>query len=129
MTKITEASCFIGTSGSVESLYKESFYTMAMQEKESFVDKLIRKSTAEPLVPIGAVATLVCLGAGLRAFHQGQAATSQRLMRGRVLAQGFTVVVMLAGAAYGFKPGGHRPKTYGEKMRLEQEQREREINK
>ena len=73
------------------------------------------------------VATLACLGAGLRAFHKGQAATSQRLMRGRVLAQGFTVVVMLAGAAYGFKPGGERPKTYGEKMRLEQEQREREM--
>ena len=100
---------------------------MAMQEKESFVEKLVRKTTAEPLVPIGAVATLACLGAGLRAFHKGQAATSQRLMRGRVLAQGFTVVVMLAGAAYGFKPGGERPKTYGEKMRLEQEQREREM--
>lgn len=97
------------------------------RETETFVEKLIRKTTGEPLVPIGAIATLGCLGAGLRAFHKGQAATSQKLMRGRVLAQGFTVVVMLAGAAYGFKPGGERPRTYGEKMQMEQEQRDREL--
>tara|TARA_A100001035_G_scaffold132955_1_gene104556 strand:+ start:258 stop:566 length:309 start_codon:yes stop_codon:yes gene_type:complete len=89
---------------------------------ETFIQKLVRKCTAEPLVPIGALATVGFLGSGLRAFHKGQAATSQTLMRGRVIAQGFTVVVMLAGAAYGLKPlqpGGNRPRTYGEKMQME----------
>ena len=98
-----------------------------MNNTETFMEKLVRKCTAEPLVPIGSVATLGCLVAGLRAFHRGQKATSQQLMRGRVLAQGFTVVVMIAGAAYGYKPGGERPKTYGAKMRMEQEAREREM--
>jgi len=96
----------------------------SINEKEAFFAKLVRKCSAEPLVPMGALLTVGCLTAGLRAFHKGQAATSQKLMRGRVLAQGFTVVVMLAGAAYGLEPlqpGGQRPRTYGEKMQMEME--------
>ena len=58
---------------------------------ETFTEKLNRKFSSEPLVPIGCLVTLTCLGAGLRAFNQGQAGRSQMLMRGRVLAQGFTV--------------------------------------
>jgi hypothetical protein len=94
-----------------------------MNETETFIQKLVRKTTSEPLVPAGAILTVGCLGAGLRAFHQGKQATSQRMMRGRVLAQGFTVVVMLIGAYNGFKPGGERPKTYGEKFNMEMEEK------
>ena len=95
-------------------------------DSETFIEKLVRKCTSEPLVPVGALATVGFLGSGLRAFHKGQAAKSQTLMRGRVLAQGFTVFVMLAGAAYGLEPlqpGGNRPRTYGEKMQMEMEAR------
>ena len=59
---------------------------------ETFMEKLNRKVSSEPLVPIGCLATVAFLGAGLRAFNQGQAGRSQMLMRGRVLAQGFTVL-------------------------------------
>ena len=57
---------------------------------ETFIEKLYRKCSKEPLVPVGSVATLVCLGAGLRAFHSGEKFKAQQLMRGRVLAQGMT---------------------------------------
>jgi len=71
---------------------------------ETFVQKLTRKFKAEPLVPIGALATVACLVGGLRAFQHGNAVTAQSLMRGRVLAQAFTVLVMTAGASMGLKP-------------------------
>jgi hypothetical protein len=38
------------------------------------------------------------------------------LMRGRVLAQGFTVIAMAVGAYYGVKPHD-RPATYEEKLK------------
>ena len=68
---------------------------------ETFMEKLYRKCSKEPLVPIGSIATLACLGAGLRAFHSGQKFKAQQLMRVRVLAQGFTVMVMMIGAYTG----------------------------
>lgn len=84
---------------------------------ETFSEKLVRKFSAEPLIPIGAIVTVGFLTAGLRAFHGGDSLTAQKLMRGRVLAQGFTVAAMLIGGAYlGYKPGGERPKTYQEKL-------------
>ena len=83
---------------------------------ETFSEKLVRKTTAEPLVPIGCLVTVGFLSMGLRAFHKGNAVNAQKLMRGRVMAQGFTVAVMLIGAYNGFKPGGDRPKDYEEKL-------------
>jgi len=53
---------------------------------------------------------------GLRSFHRGNALQAQKLMRGRVIAQGVTVFMMLAGAYAGYKPGGDRPKDYEQKM-------------
>lgn len=89
-------------------------------EPEKVLDKAIRKFTDEPFVPIGAFITTLFLGYGLKAFHTGQPVKAQQLMRGRVLAQGFTVLAMLAGAGLlGFKPHD-RPATMEEKMsRLE----------
>ena len=68
---------------------------------ETFIEKLYRKCSKEPLVPLGSIATVAFLGAGLRAFHTGQKFQAQQLMRGRVLAQGFTVMVMMIGAYTG----------------------------
>jgi hypothetical protein len=41
---------------------------------------------------------------GLRAFNRGDKLTSQKAMRYRVYAQGFTILAMCAGALYGLKP-------------------------
>ena len=83
---------------------------------ETFGQKLVRKITGDPLVPVGALCTVGFLTMGLRSFHQGNALQAQKLMRGRVAAQGVTVFIMLAGAYAGYKPGGERLLSYEEKM-------------
>ena len=64
---------------------------------ETALDKLIRKSLKDPVVPIGVLVTTGVLIAGLRAFNRGDKQQSQRLMRYRILAQGLTVVGMMVG--------------------------------
>ncbi len=54
---------------------------------ETGSEKLKRKIREAPFVPIGALGTVVFLGAGLRAFQRGQSGKSQLMMRGRILAQ------------------------------------------
>jgi len=93
------------------------------KEGETTLEKMHRKFTKEPLIPIGALATVFFLGAGLRAFHSNQPRKAQYLMRGRVLAQGFTVAVMCFGGYMGIKPHD-RPATYEEKLE-KQHQEER----
>ncbi|CAB1096170.1 unnamed protein product [Ectocarpus sp. CCAP 1310/34] len=63
----------------------------------SFFEKLAVKGKKEPLVPIGALATVGFLVSGIYSFKQGNKQLSQKLMRGRVVAQGFTILVMTAG--------------------------------
>eukprot|EP00752_Nemacystus_decipiens_P010980 g9757.t1 len=63
----------------------------------SFFEKFAVKAKKEPLVPIGAIATVGFLVSGIYSFKQGNKQLSQKLMRGRVAAQGFTVLVMTAG--------------------------------
>lgn len=70
-------------------------------EDETVMQKAKRKFSQDPLIPLGALATVAFLGKGLQAFHSGQARQAQYLMRGRVLAQGFTVAVFLAGSFFG----------------------------
>jgi hypothetical protein len=71
---------------------------------EPFFDKLIRKCSNEPLVPLGTMATCFFLVQGLSAFKQGHKARAQLLMRGRVLAQTVTVLAMASYAFLGLKP-------------------------
>lgn len=53
----------------------------------------------------GCLGTAGALIYGLRAFHQGKTRQSQMLMRGRILAQGFTVVAIIFGVfATALKP-------------------------
>lgn len=87
----------------------------APRKDESFAEKAIRKTKEEPLVPLGALVTVAFLTAGLRSFHNGHKAQGQMMMRGRVLAQGVTVLAMAWGAFYGFKPHD-RPKEYEEQL-------------
>jgi len=85
------------------------------RDKETTWEKVQRKFGAEPLIPLGAIATVGFLTAGLRAFHSNQPHKSQMLMRGRIVAQGFTVFVMCIGGYMGMKPHS-RPVTYEEKL-------------
>jgi hypothetical protein len=89
-------------------------------EGETFRQKFVRKVSKEPLVPVGAMLTVGFLTFGLRAFNHGNALQAQKLMRGRVMAQFFTVSMMLVGAYAGYKPGGEKPKNYEEKLAIEQ---------
>ena len=63
-------------------------------EKETFKEKIVRKSKEQPLVPLGALATLSCLGMGLFNLYKGDKSRQQFFMRGRVAAQGFTIAVV-----------------------------------
>jgi len=71
--------------------------------------------SAEPFVPIGVIVTTVFLVQGFKAFKGGDQRKAQVLMRGRVVAQAFTVAIMCAGTFMGFKLHD-RPKTMEEKM-------------
>jgi len=68
-----------------------------------------------PLIPLLIVN---CIGRmGLRAFHKGKSVHSQQLMRGRILAQGFTVAAMVIGGIGLNIPIHDRPKDMEEKMK------------
>jgi len=84
-------------------------------EFEPFMDKVIRKTQQDPLVPIGALVTTIFLLKGFGAFQKGDKQRAQTLMRGRVVAQAFTVIAMGFGAFYGMKPH-NRPGSMEEKM-------------
>jgi hypothetical protein len=94
---------------------------MSIPVDETFSEKIIRKTRDEPFVPIGAAVTTYFLFSGLRAFHQGKQATAQKLMRGRVAAQAFTVIAMAYGAYIGFKPHD-RPKDMEEVLQRKRDE-------
>uniref|UniRef100_A0A2R5LE53 Putative induced by hypoxia n=1 Tax=Ornithodoros turicata TaxID=34597 RepID=A0A2R5LE53_9ACAR len=67
------------------------------QDTVTFKDKLSSKVLSNPFVPIGLIATVSCLVMGLNAMRTNQPVRSQMMMRGRVLAQGFTIAAILVG--------------------------------
>lgn len=72
---------------------------------ESGWDKMKRRCREEPLVPIGCLATAGVLVGGLASFRRAaDAATQQKFMRMRVIAQGATVVAMALGGFIATKP-------------------------
>lgn len=77
---------------------------------ENFRDKFIRRTTENPLVPIGLLATIGILGNGIMQMRKGNQAGSQRMMRARVLVQGFTVFALVAGVYMAGKKEGQKDK-------------------
>ncbi|XP_028574252.1 HIG1 domain family member 2A, mitochondrial [Podarcis muralis] len=75
----------------------EGFTPTAYHPEEGFGDKFRRKTRENPLVPIGCLGTAGVLAYGLICFKKGNTLQSQRMMRARVLAQGFTVAAILVG--------------------------------
>ncbi|XP_035017665.1 HIG1 domain family member 2A, mitochondrial [Hippoglossus stenolepis] len=75
----------------------EGFNPSILTRDETFKEKLQRKTKENPFVPIGCLATAGALIFGLRSFQQGKTRQSQLLMRGRIAAQGFTVVAIIIG--------------------------------
>lgn len=75
----------------------EGFSPQPRIKDETFKEKFLRKTKENPFVPIGCLGTAGALMYGLRAFHQGKTRQSQLLMRGRIFAQGFTVVAIIVG--------------------------------
>ncbi|XP_030001210.1 HIG1 domain family member 2A, mitochondrial [Sphaeramia orbicularis] len=75
----------------------EGFTPLPRIRAETFKEKFIRKTKENPFVPIGCLGTAGALIYGLRAFYQGKTRQSQLLMRGRIFAQGFTVVAIVVG--------------------------------
>ncbi|KAK9496403.1 hypothetical protein O3M35_013307 [Rhynocoris fuscipes] len=70
-----------------------------ISKQEGFTEKLMRRFKENPFVPIGCLATVGCLTLGLFSFHRGERRMSQLMMRARVVAQGFTVVALVAGVS------------------------------
>ncbi|XP_062332017.1 HIG1 domain family member 2A, mitochondrial [Osmerus eperlanus] len=75
----------------------DGFTPLSRPKDETFKEKFIRKTKDNPFVPIGCLGTAGALMYGLRAFKQGKTRQSQMLMRGRIFAQGFTVVAIIFG--------------------------------
>ncbi|KAI3351246.1 hypothetical protein L3Q82_005797 [Scortum barcoo] len=83
----------------------EGFSPLPKVKDETLKEKFMRKTKENPFVPIGCLGTAGALMYGLRAFHQGKTRQSQLLMRGRIFAQGFTVVAIIFGVfATALKP-------------------------
>ncbi|XP_032801229.1 HIG1 domain family member 2A [Petromyzon marinus] len=76
-----------------------------LRRTEGFGEKLARKTKENPFVPLGVLTTAVVLSLGLVAFRRGDFVRSQRLMRARVLAQGFTLVALVGGVVLGVGRG------------------------
>ncbi|XP_054258557.1 HIG1 domain family member 2A, mitochondrial [Macrosteles quadrilineatus] len=64
---------------------------------ETGSEKFMRKFKENPLVPIGCLLTTTCLTLGLMSMKKGDKKMSQLMMRGRILAQGFTLVALVTG--------------------------------
>ncbi|VVC35448.1 Hypoxia induced protein, domain [Cinara cedri] len=69
-------------------------------ESEDIGNKFVRKFKENPFVPIGALVTVGFLSIGLKSMYDGNRMRSQMMMRGRIAAQGFTVIAILGGLFY-----------------------------
>jgi len=71
-----------------------------LNKVETFEQKLYRKFTEEPLVPIGCVVTTYFLGSGIKSFFDRDMRKSQKMMRARVSAQFGTILVFIGYAGW-----------------------------
>lgn len=66
-------------------------------EIETFQEKLVRKMSENPAIPIGTLSTVAALTFGLYSFYKGNTAMSQYMMRARVGSQAFTLLSVVVG--------------------------------
>lgn len=78
---------------------KNDLGTAQMQDVETSTSKFTRKFYENPFVPIGCGLTTLALCYGLYGFSRGKRASSQNMMRLRVVAQGFTIAALMLGIA------------------------------
>lgn len=78
---------------------------------ESNQERFKRKMWENPLVPIGAGLTTVVLIIGIGGFATKRTQLSQRMMRWRILAQGFTVAGLIGGVLFNLKKNQNKLKT------------------
>merc|ERR1712194_419462 len=71
-----------------------------LHKVETFEQKLYRKFSEEPLVPVGCVFTAYFLGSGIRSFMKKDIKQSQTMMRARVGAQFATILVFIGYSGY-----------------------------
>ncbi|NXQ54318.1 HIG2A protein, partial [Anthoscopus minutus] len=65
--------------------------------EEGFVEKFLRKTRENPLVPLGCLCTVGVLAYGMICFKKGNTRRSQLMMRARVVAQGVTIAALVGG--------------------------------
>ncbi|RDL31178.1 putative Altered inheritance of mitochondria protein 31, mitochondrial [Venustampulla echinocandica] len=68
--------------------------------EENRWQKLSRRLKEEPLVPLGCLLTCAALLGASRSIRSGDHNKTNRMFRARILAQGFTLVAMVAGSVY-----------------------------
>ena len=73
------------------------FYEETEKREERRWSAIKQMSKYNPLVPLGALVTAGVLVSGIQAMRTNDKAKSQRMMRYRVTAQGFTVVALVIG--------------------------------
>ena len=70
-------------------------------KQEGLQQKMLRKTKENPFIPIGLGITTFALAFGLWQLRTGNRVLSQKMMRLRVAAQGFTVLALLGGITLG----------------------------
>jgi hypothetical protein len=73
---------------------------LSVPAREGFLQKTLRRSIEEPLIPLGLVLTCAAFVGAARAIRKQDHARANLMFRRRIYAQGFTVVVMVAGSYY-----------------------------
>ncbi|GAX11992.1 hypothetical protein FisN_8Lh086 [Fistulifera solaris] len=66
-----------------------------MPRNESLEEKIWRKFSQQPLVPIGCMATAYFLASGIKSFRDRDPVKSQRMMKARVMAQFATLMCFI----------------------------------
>ncbi|KAH8646536.1 hypoxia induced protein conserved region-domain-containing protein [Tricladium varicosporioides] len=68
--------------------------------EENRWQKLSRRLKEEPLIPLGCLLTCAALLGASRSIRAGDHNRTNRMFRARIIAQGFTLVAMVAGSIY-----------------------------
>ncbi|KAH6672493.1 altered inheritance of mitochondria protein 31, mitochondrial [Halenospora varia] len=68
--------------------------------EENRWQKLSRRLKEEPLIPLGCLLTCAALLGASRSIRAGDHNRTNRMFRARIIAQGFTLVAMVAGSMY-----------------------------